>query len=181
MTRAVFYEIRVEGHIGDSWSPWSEGMTIRHKAGGTTALAGTLADEAALHGVLARIRDLGLPLVEVRWEECFQRGLAVLRRGGALVHYGAPQSFSGFLRLVAKLIWFNLLPSGKSIKGYGTHRIDWRLLAEDWSTLFELLENGKIRPIIAETFPLLEAARANALLESGQVTGNVVLLAPEAL
>jgi hypothetical protein len=70
MTRAVFYEIRVEGHIGDSWSPWFEGMTIRHEAGGTTALAGTLVDEAALHGVLARIRDLGLPLVEVRRRDC---------------------------------------------------------------------------------------------------------------
>ena len=47
--------------------------------------------------------------------------------------------------------------------------------------LFELLEQGKIEPIIAEKFPILEAAQANALLESGQVVGNVVLLAPELL
>ena len=112
-------------------------------------------------------------------EEYFERGLAVLRRGGAFVHYGGPQSFAGFLRLVAKLIWFNLLPNGKSIKGYGTHRVDHQLRAEDWSALFQLLEEGKIQPIIAERFPLLEAAKANALLESGQVTGNIVLLAPE--
>jgi NADPH:quinone reductase-like Zn-dependent oxidoreductase len=111
-------------------------------------------------------------------DEYFERGLAVLRRGGAFVHYGGPQSFAGFLRLVAKLIWFNLLPNGKSIKGYGTHRVDHRVLAEDWSALFRLLEEGKIKPIIAESFPLLEAAKANALLESGQVTGNIVLLAP---
>ena len=114
-------------------------------------------------------------------EEYFERGLAVLRRGGTLVHYGGPQSFAGFLRLVAKLVWFNLLPNGKSIKGYGTHRVDQQLLAEDWSVLFGLLEEGKIKPIVAGTFPLLEAARANELLESGQVTGNIVLLAPELL
>ena len=113
--------------------------------------------------------------------EYFERGLAVLRRGGSLVHYGGPESFSGFLSLVAKLIWFNLLPNGKSIKGYGTHRIDQQLLVEDWSALFELLGEGKIQPIIAEKFPILEAARANALLESSQVTGNVVLVAPELL
>jgi NADPH:quinone reductase-like Zn-dependent oxidoreductase len=111
--------------------------------------------------------------------EYLQRGLAVLRRGGTLVHYGGPESFSGFLRLMIGFIWFNLLPNGKSIKGYGTHRVDQQLLAEDWSALFELLEEGKVRPSIAETFPILEAAKANALLESGQVTGNVVLLAPE--
>ena len=112
-------------------------------------------------------------------DEYLKRGLAVLRRGGTLVHYGGPESFSGFLLLMIKFVWFNLLPNGKSIKGYGTHRVDQRLLAKDWSVLFELLEEDKIRPIVAETFPILEAAKANALLESGQVTGNVVLLAPE--
>jgi len=114
-------------------------------------------------------------------EEYFERGLAVLRRGGALVHYGAPQSFSRFLLLVVKFILYNLLPNGKAIKGYGTHRVDHRLLMEDWAKLFKLLEEGKIKPIIAKKFPILEAAQANALLESGQVIGNIVLLAPELL
>lgn len=114
-------------------------------------------------------------------EEYFERGLAVLRRGGTLVHYGGPESFGGFLRLVAKLLWFNLLPNGKTIKGYGTHRVDGQILAEDWPALFGLLEEGKIRPIIAAKFPILEAARANELLESGRVAGNIVLLAPELL
>jgi len=114
-------------------------------------------------------------------DEYLKRGLAVLRRGGSLVHYGGPESFSGFLRLMIKFVWFNLLPNDKSIKGYGTHRVEQQLVAEDWSVLFELLEEGKIRPIVAETFPILEAAKANALLESGQVTGNIVLLAPELL
>jgi NADPH:quinone reductase-like Zn-dependent oxidoreductase len=52
---------------------------------------------------------------------------------------------------------------------------------EDWATLFNLLERRQIKPIIAAKFPILEAAKANELLESGQVTGNIVLLAPELL
>jgi NADPH:quinone reductase-like Zn-dependent oxidoreductase len=114
-------------------------------------------------------------------EEYIERGLAVLRRGGTLVHYGAPQSFSRFLLLLAKFVLFSLLPNGRAVKGFGTHRVERRLLMEDWRVLFQLLQEGKIRPIIASKFPLLEAARANELLESGQVTGNVVLLAPELL
>lgn len=112
-------------------------------------------------------------------EEYFERGLAVLRRGGDLIAYGAPQSFASFLLLVAKLILYNLLPNGKSIKGYGTHRLGVDLFKEDWTKLFKLLEEEKIKPIIVKTLPLLEAVEANALLESGRVTGNVVLLAPE--
>jgi hypothetical protein len=69
MDTPAFYEIRVKGHIGDSWSSWFEGMTIRHEASGETVLSGPLADEAALHGVLAKIRDLGLPLVEMKRRE----------------------------------------------------------------------------------------------------------------
>jgi len=114
-------------------------------------------------------------------EEYLRRGLAVLRRGGTLVHYGAPQSFSRFLLFLAEFALFNLLPNGKAIKGYGTHRVDKRLLVGDWLVLFKLLEEGKIRPIIAKKFPILEAAKANELLESGQVVGNVVLLVPELL
>jgi len=110
-----------------------------------------------------------------------RRGVAVLRRGGQLVHYGAPESFSGFLGLLAAFAWYNLLPNGKAIRGYGTHRVNQRLLVEDWRTLFALLGQRKIQPVIAGKFPILEAARANELLESGKVTGNVVLLSPELL
>jgi hypothetical protein len=59
------YDIRIEGHLGDSWSLWFEGMTIQHLPGGETLLTGHLMDQAALHGVLMKIRDLGLPLVMV--------------------------------------------------------------------------------------------------------------------
>lgn len=114
-------------------------------------------------------------------EEYIERGLAVLRRGGVLAHYGAPQSFARLLWLVVKLIFHNILPNGKTIKGYGTHREDISTFKEDWSYLFKLLEEGKIKPVIDRKFPLLEAVKANELLESGQVTGNVVLLATELL
>jgi NADPH:quinone reductase-like Zn-dependent oxidoreductase len=114
-------------------------------------------------------------------EDYLRRGMAVLRRGGTLVHYGAPQSLSRFGLFLAQFIWLNVVPDGKAILGYGTHRVDPRLRKEDWITLFTLLAEGKIKPIIAAKFPILEAARANQLLESGNVVGNVVLLAPELL
>ncbi len=59
------YEIRVEGHLTVGWADWFEGLTIRQEAGGETVLSGPL-DQAALHGVLAKVRDLGLVLVSVQ-------------------------------------------------------------------------------------------------------------------
>jgi NADPH:quinone reductase-like Zn-dependent oxidoreductase len=82
------------------------------------------------------------------------------------------------LLLVAKHLFYNLLPNGKKIAGYGTHRLGTDLFKEDWTALFELLQAGQIQPIIQKAFPLLEATKAYALLESGAVTGNLVLLAP---
>jgi len=112
-------------------------------------------------------------------EEYFERGMKVLRRGGVLVHYGGPQSFSRFLLLVGKFILYNLLPNGKKLKGYGTHTGDISQFEDEWKKLFQLLEAGNIKPIIAAKFPILEARQANELLESGQVIGTIVLLAPE--
>ena len=114
-------------------------------------------------------------------EEYFKSGLAVLKRGGVLVSYGAPQSFAGFLRFLGRYIIYNLLPNGKSIEGYGTHRLGANRFKEDWIALFKLLEDAKINPIVARKYLLLEAVKAYELLESGQVTGNLVLLSPELL
>jgi NADPH:quinone reductase-like Zn-dependent oxidoreductase len=111
-------------------------------------------------------------------------GLSLLRRGGKLVSYGEPASLGALFRMLATFIVVNLLPNGKSFKLYGTSSyflFGKRPFLEDWATLFKLLEEGKIKPVIAGKFPILEAARANALLESGQVIGNVVLAAPELL
>ena len=114
-------------------------------------------------------------------EEYFAPGLAVLKRGGTLVHYGGPQSLARLLLLILKIIFYNLLPNGKSIQGYGTHRLGVALFKEDWDALFDLLAKGQIQPVIAARFPLLEARKANELLESGSMAGNVVLLSPELL
>ena len=62
MTEPLFYQIRVEGHLPSQWGDWLGGMTIVHEAG-ETRLAGWLPDQAALHGVLGQIRDLGLVLI----------------------------------------------------------------------------------------------------------------------
>jgi hypothetical protein len=59
------YAIRVEGHLGAHWSEWLERMMITHEAGGVTRLEGPLVDEAALYGLLNKLRDLRLPLVTV--------------------------------------------------------------------------------------------------------------------
>lgn len=66
MCELSFYEIRVEGHLSESWSSWFDGMVIQPMESGETVLSGPLVDEAALHGVLMKIRDLGLPLIEVK-------------------------------------------------------------------------------------------------------------------
>jgi NADPH:quinone reductase-like Zn-dependent oxidoreductase len=113
----------------------------------------------------------------------FRRGFSLLRRGGTYVGYGNPLSISRTLRFLGQLILFNLLPNGRSAKSYGTglYLFNRRPFMEDWATLFKLLEEGKIKPVIMKKLPILEAAQANALLESGQVIGNIVLLAPELL
>ena len=60
------HEIRVQGHLDQRWTDLLGGMTVTHQSDGTTTLMGQLADQAALHGVLNRIRDLALPIVSVR-------------------------------------------------------------------------------------------------------------------
>jgi hypothetical protein len=60
------YEIRVQGHLDARWADWVDGLAFTHEGDGTTTLTGPLVDQAALHGVLTRIRDLGLPLVSLR-------------------------------------------------------------------------------------------------------------------
>lgn len=63
MTRA--YRLRVEGRLDDHWSAWFGGMTLTRHDDGTTSLSGTVPDQAALHGLLAKVRDLGVPLLSV--------------------------------------------------------------------------------------------------------------------
>lgn len=110
-----------------------------------------------------------------------RRGFALLRRGGVWVSYANPLSLAGMFQLIGRVLRLNLLPNGRSVRLYGTGAafIDRRPFREDWAALFTLLAEGDIAPILAARFPILEAAQANALLESGRVVGNIVLLAPE--
>lgn len=111
-----------------------------------------------------------------------EQGVSVLQRGGIFVEYGNPLSFRGMLRLLRQVILLNLQPNGKKVKLYGNNsKLNMQPFREDWAVLFDLLGKGKIKPVIYRRFPILEAPQANALLESGQVTGNVVLLTPELL
>ena len=59
------FEIRIRGHLNDRWAVWFEGLTITLEDNGDTLLTGPVIDQAALHGVLKRVRDLGMPLVSV--------------------------------------------------------------------------------------------------------------------
>ena len=60
------YEVRIKGHLGSDWGDWFEGLIISQLADGDTLLVGPMVDQAALHSVLRRVRDLGLTLVSVR-------------------------------------------------------------------------------------------------------------------
>ena len=62
-------EIRVKGQLDEHWSDWFEGLTITHTDQNETVLAGPVVDQAALHGLLAKLRDLGLPIVSVNLSE----------------------------------------------------------------------------------------------------------------
>ncbi|MBV7328555.1 hypothetical protein KFU94_09895 [Chloroflexi bacterium TSY] len=60
------YQIRITGHLDERWSDWFEGLTITPEDHGTTLITGAVADQAALHGILERIRDLGIQLISVK-------------------------------------------------------------------------------------------------------------------
>ena len=60
-----WYEIHLRGHLDDKWADWFEGLTITREDNGETVLRGPIVDQAALHGLLRKVRDLGLPLLSV--------------------------------------------------------------------------------------------------------------------
>ncbi len=61
----MVYQIRVKGHLGSQWTDWFNGLTITLAEDGNTLLTGPVIDQAALHGLLRKVRDIGLPLLSV--------------------------------------------------------------------------------------------------------------------
>jgi hypothetical protein len=64
-SQPVVYQIRIKGHLGSQWTDWFESLTITLEEDGNTLLTGPVIDQAALHGLLKKVRDLGMPLVSV--------------------------------------------------------------------------------------------------------------------
>jgi len=63
------YEIRLRGHLETRWAAWFDGLSLTYQSDGTTVIHGPVADQAALHGLLQKVRDIGLPLVSVTYVE----------------------------------------------------------------------------------------------------------------
>jgi hypothetical protein len=61
----LVYQIRIEGHLGHQWTDWFGGLSITQEDNGDTVLTGPVVDQAALHGLLKKVRDLGMPLLSV--------------------------------------------------------------------------------------------------------------------
>ncbi len=64
-SQSNIYEIRVKGHLGRQWTEWFEGLTITLEEDGVTLLTGPVVDQAAIHGLLKKVRDLGMPLLSI--------------------------------------------------------------------------------------------------------------------
>jgi len=67
----MVYQIRIKGHLGPQWTDWFGGLTVAVEEGGDTLLTGPIVDQAALYGLLKKVRDLGMPLVSVN---CIEPG-----------------------------------------------------------------------------------------------------------
>jgi NADPH:quinone reductase-like Zn-dependent oxidoreductase len=107
-----------------------------------------------------------------------KKSIKIIHPGGKLVEYGfSLKSFTYFMKTMFDM--FSGLPKGVKAKAYGisvNYKMNKKPVLEDMAVLFNLLEEGKIKPLIYKRLPLLEAADANRLLESGEVTGKIVLI-----
>jgi hypothetical protein len=76
------YEVRILGHLDDRWSDWFDGARISRETDGTTVIRADAADQAALHGLLQKVRDVGLPLISVVGAPPVRRGYETVEPGG---------------------------------------------------------------------------------------------------
>jgi hypothetical protein len=70
LSQAVNYQIKIQGHLDEYWSEWFDDLAVTYDEQDDTILTGQVADQAALHGLLKKVRDLGLPLISVNPIEC---------------------------------------------------------------------------------------------------------------
>jgi len=75
-SQPMVYQIRIKGHLGHQWTDWFKGLTITLEENGETLLTGPVVDDAALHGLLKKVRDLGMPLLAVNRVEPGQEDVA---------------------------------------------------------------------------------------------------------
>jgi len=73
-SQPMIYQIRIKSHLGSGWTDWFEGLTITLDDNGNTLLTGSVVDQAALHGLLKKVRDLGMPLISVNRVETCEAG-----------------------------------------------------------------------------------------------------------
>jgi hypothetical protein len=83
-SQPVVYQIRLRGHLGPQWTGWFGGLTITLEDNGDTLLSGPVVDQAALHGLLRKVRDLGMPLLSVSRVEPGQEDGSDLKPSSAL-------------------------------------------------------------------------------------------------
>jgi NADPH:quinone reductase-like Zn-dependent oxidoreductase len=110
------------------------------------------------------------------------RALSLVRRGGKVIEYGAASGNIALMVGLLRLVLVSLKSRGKAFALFGLtgfYKMNKRPYLEDLTKLFKLVEEGKLKPIVMRRFPLLQAASANELQESGNVIGNLVLLALE--
>ncbi|MEQ8945966.1 MAG: medium chain dehydrogenase/reductase family protein [Balneola sp.] len=109
------------------------------------------------------------------------KGFSLLKKGGKLVEFGYP-NFLGMLTGMFKIMLLNSYPNGRKAEFYGIsekYKKDKSTILYDLEQLLSLLKEGKINPIISHRFPIYKASEANKLLESGLVSGNIVLVGSE--
>lgn len=133
-------------------------------------------------GNLKKMEPNGLDyVIDGVGKEYIGKGFSLLRKGGKLVEYAFPNFQKMFIGLL-KVKLLDLFPNGKKAEFYGiseNYRKDKSTVLEDIEILLDLSKENKIKPLIAERYPILEAANANSSLESGKISGKIILVAPE--
>jgi hypothetical protein len=80
------YEIRLKGHLDSRWAAWFDGLSLTNSSDGTTVVHGLVVDQAALHGLLRKVRDVGLPLISVTRVEPDQSAVPTSRPTNSPIH-----------------------------------------------------------------------------------------------